>query len=48
MHGPGWLALADRKAYQVRNSSQIPLFTGLLALALLLAALSLTWFREGR
>ncbi len=48
MHGPGWLALADRKAYQVRNSSTIPLFSGLLALALLLGALSLTWLREGR
>ena len=48
MHGPGWLALADRQAYQVRTSSTIPLFSGLLALALLLGALSLTWLREGR
>ena len=29
MHGPGWLALADRKAYQVRTSSTIPLFSGI-------------------
>lgn len=48
MFGPGWLALADRKAYQVRNSRLIPLFSGLLALALLLGALSVTWLREGR
>lgn len=48
MHGPGWLALADRKAYQVRSSRLIPLFSGLLALALLLGALSMTWLREGR
>ena len=48
MFGPGWLALADRKAYQVRSSRLIPLFSGLLALALLLGALSITWLREGR
>ncbi len=48
MYGPGWLALADKKAYQVRSSRLIPLFSGLLALALLLGALSLTWLREGR
>ncbi len=48
MFGPGWLALADRKAYQVRSSRFIPLFSGLLALALLLGILSLTWLREGR
>jgi hypothetical protein len=48
MYGPGWLALADRKAYQVRSSRLIPLFTGWLALALLLGALSITWLREGR
>ncbi len=48
MYGPGWLALAERNAYQVRTSRLIPLFTGFLALALLLGALSLTWLREGR
>ncbi len=48
MFGPGWLALADRKAYQVRSAQLIPLFSGLIALALLLGALSFTWLREGR
>ncbi len=48
MFGPGWLALADRKAYHVRSAQLIPLFSGLLALALLLGALSFTWLREGR
>ena len=31
-----------------RGVRLIPLFSGILALALLLGALSLTWFREGR
>ena len=48
MYGPGWLALADRQAYHIRSSRLYPLFSGLLALVLLLGALSLTWLREGR
>jgi len=48
MYGPGWLAIADRHAYRIKNLRLIPLFSGLIALALLLAALSLTWLREGR
>jgi hypothetical protein len=48
MFGPGWLALARRDAYHVRASQMIPLFSGLLALALLLGVLSLTWLRESR
>ena len=48
MFGPGWLALANREAYHITAHQLIPLFSGLLALALLLGLLSLTWFREGR
>ncbi len=48
MFGPGWLAIAERHAYQVRSSRLISLFSGVLALAVLLGALSLTWLREGR
>lgn len=48
MFGPDWLALADQKAYKVISSRQIPLFAGLLALIVLLGAISLTWLREGR
>lgn len=48
MHGQDWLALRQRDAYVTRGVTLIPLFAGALALALLLAAISLTWFREGR
>ena len=48
MHGDDWLGLRQRDAYVTRGVRLIPLFTGLLALAVLLGALSLTWFREGR
>ncbi len=48
MHGGDWLGLRRRDAYVTRGVRLIPLFSGLLALALLLGAISLTWFREGR
>lgn len=48
LHGADWLGLKQRDAYVTRGVRLIPLFTGLLALAALLGALSLTWFREGR
>jgi hypothetical protein len=46
--GSGWLGLKDREAFVTRGVKLIPMFTGLLALAALLALLALTWWREGR
>ncbi len=48
LHGGDWLGLRKRDAYEVTGVRSTPLFSGFLALALLLAAISLTWFREGR
>jgi hypothetical protein len=48
MHGGDWMGLRKRDAYQVTGVRSTPLFSGALALALLLAAISLTWYREGR
>ncbi len=48
MHGSDWMGFKQRDAYITRGVRLIPLFTGLLALAVLLGALSLAWFREGR
>lgn len=48
MHGSDWLGLRKRDAFVTRGVRLIPLFSGLLALALLLGAIALTWFREGR
>jgi hypothetical protein len=46
--GSGWMGLKDREAYVTRGVKLIPMFTGFLALAALLALLALTWWREGR
>jgi hypothetical protein len=46
--GSGWLGLKDREAYVTRGVKVTPMFTGLLALAALLALISLAWWREGR
>jgi hypothetical protein len=46
--GSGWLGLKDREAYVTRGVKLIPMFTGGLALAALLAFLALAWWREGR
>jgi hypothetical protein len=46
--GSGWLGLKDREAYVTRGVKLIPMFTGLLALAALLALLTVAWWREGR
>jgi hypothetical protein len=48
MHGSDWMGFKKRDAYVTRGVRLIPLFSGLIALAVLLGALSLTWFREGR
>ncbi|HJU32933.1 MAG TPA: hypothetical protein VJ740_15825 [Hyphomicrobiaceae bacterium] len=46
--GSGWLGLKDREAFVTRGVKLIPMFTGFMALAALLALLALTWWREGR
>jgi hypothetical protein len=46
--GVGWMGLKDREAYVTRGVKLIPMFTGFLALAALLALLALAWWREGR
>jgi hypothetical protein len=46
--GSNWLGLKDREAFVTRGVKLIPMFTGLMALAALLALLALTWWREGR
>jgi hypothetical protein len=47
MHGEDWLGLHKRDAYHVKGVRLFPLFTGFLALGLLLGFLAATWFREG-
>jgi hypothetical protein len=47
MHGADWLGLHKRDAYHVKGVRLFPLFTGFLALALLLGLLAATWYREG-
>ncbi|MFW2391657.1 MAG: hypothetical protein ACN4EH_04665, partial [Methyloceanibacter sp.] len=47
MHGTDWLGLHKRDAYHVKGVRLFPLFTGFLALALLLGLLAATWYREG-
>jgi hypothetical protein len=47
MHGDDWLGLRKRDAYHVKGVRLFPLFTGFLALGLLLGFLAATWFREG-
>jgi hypothetical protein len=47
MHGSDWLGLHRRDAYHVEGVRLFPLFTGFLALALLLGMMAVTWFREG-
>jgi hypothetical protein len=42
------MGLKDREAFVTRGIRITPMFTGLLALAALLAFLTLAWWREGR
>ncbi|MBB4301216.1 hypothetical protein GGD81_000231 [Rhodobium orientis] len=46
--GSGWIGLRTTDASVLKGIDRLPLFAGLLGLALLLGILSLTWFREGR
>jgi hypothetical protein len=45
--GSGWMGLKDREAFVTRGVKLIPMFTGFLALAALLALMAATWWREG-
>ncbi|TYC55837.1 hypothetical protein FMN50_12490 [Rhodobacterales bacterium] len=46
--GNGWIGLKQTQASVLNGVDRYPLMIGLLGLALLLGALSLTWCREGR
>ena len=46
--GSGWMGLLDRQAYVVKGVKLIPLINGLLALGILLLALGMMWWKEGR
>jgi hypothetical protein len=42
------MGLTDREAFLTRGVKLTPMFTGLAALAALLALMALAWWREGR
>ncbi|MCC7253486.1 hypothetical protein [Hyphomicrobium sp.] len=46
--GSGWMGLKDREAFVTKGVKLTPMFTGLLALATLLALMAMAWWREGR
>ncbi len=46
--GSGWMGLRDREAFVTTGVKLTPMFTGLFALAALLALLATAWWREGR
>ena len=48
MAGSGWLGLKANNSYRVKEIARFPLFGSLISLALLLALVSLMWYREGR
>jgi hypothetical protein len=46
--GSGWLGLKDREAFVTKGVKLTPMFTGLMALAMILALMALAWWREGK
>jgi Putative glutamine amidotransferase len=48
MAGSGWMSLRENGQFRVTSISEVPLFSTLLSLAVLLMAASLLWYREGR
>ena len=48
MAGSGWIGLKANNSYRVKEIARFPLFSSLLSLTLLLALVSLMWYREGR
>ncbi len=47
MSGSGWLGIQKNNAYTITALKDIPLLSGLLALAAVLGLVSLMWYREG-
>ena len=47
-HGRGWIGMVDTGASVLNGVTRIPLFGGLLGLALLIIAFGAMWLREGR
>jgi len=47
MSGSGWLGIQKNNTYAILSLKDVPLLSGLLALAAVLALMSLTWYREG-
>ncbi len=47
MSGSGWLGIQKNNAYTISALKDIPLLSGLLALAAVLGLVSLMWYREG-
>jgi hypothetical protein len=47
-HGEGWIGVKEASVNVVRGVSVLPLFGGLLGLALMLGVLAAMWAREGR
>lgn len=47
MSGSGWLGLQRNNAYTILSLKDVPLLSGLLALAAVLALMSMLWYREG-
>jgi hypothetical protein len=48
MSGSDWMGIRMTEASVLRGVNRLPLFAGFLGLAILLGALSATWYREGR
>nr|WP_155141843.1 hypothetical protein [Roseibium sp. RKSG952] len=46
--GAGWIGLKQTNASVLKGVDRYPLFIGLLGLAILLGAISMMWYREGR
>ena len=48
MAGSGWMGLKENGAYRVKAVSEIPLFSTLISLGLMLGLVGAMWYREGR
>jgi hypothetical protein len=46
--GSGWIGLRRSQATRLVSIDRLPLFSGLLGLALLVGGFTALWFREGR
>jgi hypothetical protein len=48
LHGNDWLGLRANRDYLVTDTTRVPLLPAVLVLTLVLAALGMAWWREGR